>query len=184
MGKKFERLTSRQQQFIQKQPLFFVATAMAEGRINLSPKGLDSFRIINDKEVLWLNLTGSGNETATHIQNDGRMTIMFCAFEGAPQILRLYGYAKVYHPYDDFWNDNIATFPKLEGARQLVAMQIDLVQVSCGMAVPLMDYKAQRSELVQWAKDKGEDGLQEYWQLKNTKSLDGIATNIFETDKP
>lgn len=184
MGKQFQKLTQRQQEFIKKQPLFFVATAMKDGRINLSPKGLDSFRILDENTVLWLNLTGSGNETAVHLQNDGRMTIMFCAFEGAPMILRLYGNAKIYHPHDAFWDKNSGLFPKIAGARQLIAMEVDLVQVSCGMAVPLMDYKEQRNELVKWAEDKGDEGVKEYWEKKNQVGLDGYPTGIFKKEKP
>lgn len=182
MGKQFKAISLRQQEFILKQPLFFVATAMADGKINVSPKGLDTFRIVAENEVLWLNVTGSGNETAVHLKNDGRMTIMFCAFEGAPQILRLYGYAKAYHYQSSFWEKNIGLFPEIAGARQLIQMNIELVQSSCGMAVPLMDFKQQRNELVDWAEDKGIDGLKEYWRLKNTHGLDGHVSEIFSED--
>ncbi len=153
---------------------------MKDGCINLSPKGLDSFKIMNENRVLWLNLTGSGNETGTHLANDGRMTIMFCAFEGPPMILRLYGTAEVYHDYDVFWEEHISLFPEIAGSRQLIDMKVELVQTSCGMGVPLMVYKEQRTSLVQWAEDKGPDGLREYWEEKNTLSLDGKETGILK----
>ncbi len=184
MGKRIEKLTSRQIAFIEKQPLFFVATAMKDGHINLSPKGLDSFKVLNENRVLWLNLTGSGNETATHLVNDGRMTIMFCAFEGPPMILRLYGRAKVYHQYDAFWNEHIALFPKMDSSRQLIDMNVELVQTSCGMGVPLMDYQTQRKGLVQWAQEKGVEGVRAYWKEKNGLSLDGKVTHIFKENNP
>ena len=184
MGKRAEKLTSRQIAFIEKQQLFFVATAMKDGHINLSPKGLDSFKVLDEKRVLWLNLTGSGNETATHLMNDGRMTLMFCAFEGPPMILRLYGRAKIYHQYDAFWDEHIGLFPEIAGSRQLIDMKIELVQTSCGFGVPMMEFVEQRKSLVQWAEDKGNDGIKDYWEEKNTVSLNGLETNIFEKNNP
>ncbi|MEM9142399.1 MAG: pyridoxamine 5'-phosphate oxidase family protein [Bacteroidota bacterium] len=174
------KLSTRHIEFIKNQHVFFVATAMKDGRINVSPKGLDSFRVLDENTVLWLNLTGSGNETATHLMHVDRMTLMFCAFEGPPLILRLYGMAKAYHHYDDFWKEHIVQFPKSEGKRQLIYMHIDLVQTSCGFGVPLMDFKSERHELVEWAADKGEEGLRDYWKKKNTISLDGHSTNILK----
>lgn len=184
MGKRTQKLTSRQIAFIEKQPMFFVATAMQDGHINLSPKGLDSFKVLSENRVLWLNLTGSGNETSTHLAHDGRMTVMFCAFEGPPMILRLYGKAKVYHSYDSKWEKYITLFPEIESNRQLIDMQVELVQTSCGMGVPLMDYQAQRQGLVQWAKEKGVAGVQAYWKEKNRFSLDGKATYILKENNP
>ncbi len=180
MGKRLKKLTPRLISFINAQPLFFVATAMEEGRINLSPKGMASFKIIDENRAVWLNLTGSGNETSTHLQFSDRMTIMFCAFEGPPMILRLYGTAVGYHERDDFWNEHIHLFPDMVGSRQLINMQIDLVQTSCGTGVPLMDYKEDRSMLKEWAVAKGDEGIKDYWKQKNTISLDGHPTGIFE----
>jgi hypothetical protein len=180
MGKRQEILDSTQTDFIEKQKIFFVATAMRDGSINLSPKGMDTFRIIDAKKVLWLNLTGSGNETATHLQYDKRMTVMFCAFEGKPLILRLYGEAKAFHERDSFWKDHIGLFPEIAGSRQLIEMSINLVQSSCGMGVPLMEYKEERKLLNVWAEKKGKDGLIEYMGMKNTNSLDGLPTGIFD----
>ncbi|WP_422084010.1 pyridoxamine 5'-phosphate oxidase family protein [Ulvibacterium sp.] len=184
MGKRMSRLTPRLIDFIKKQHLFFVATAMKDGHINLSPKGLDSLKVIDENRVIWLNLTGSGNETATHLMHNERMTIMFCAFEGPPMILRLYGLAKAYHQYDEVWEENIGLFPDMIGARQLINMQIELVQISCGFGVPLMDYKQQRQELVEWAEGQGDEGLRKYREKKNTISLDGHTTNILDKTKP
>ncbi|MEM9000590.1 MAG: pyridoxamine 5'-phosphate oxidase family protein [Bacteroidota bacterium] len=180
MGKKSDHLTARQIDFITRQPLFFVATAMEDGRINLSPKGLDSLRVIDGTKVIWLNLTGSGNETAAHLLNNNRITLMYCAFEGAPMILRLYGTAKIYHQYDDFWNEHIDLFPTIAGSRQLIDITIDLVQTSCGMGVPFMEYKGQRDGLVEWAGQQGTEGIQDYWEKKNKVSLDGHSTNIIK----
>ncbi|MEX0290031.1 MAG: pyridoxamine 5'-phosphate oxidase family protein [Flavobacteriaceae bacterium] len=180
MGKRLPKLTTRLISFIEKQRMFFVATAPNEGKINLSPKGMDSFKVIDDAKVLWLNLTGSGNETAAHLLQSDRMTIMFCAFEGPPMILRLYGKARVYHKRDAFWDEHISLFPTYKGSRQLIEMEIDMVQTSCGFGVPLMDFKGERDLLGPWAEEKGADGLLEYMELKNTKSLDGHPTGIFE----
>ena len=160
-----------------------MATAMAEGRINLSPKGMDSLRVIDEGKVVWLNLTGSGNETATHLRHTPRMTIMFCAFEGKPLILRLYGSARVYHPRDSKFEQYLSLFPEIPGSRQVIEMDIELVQSSCGTGVPLMQYQEDRTLLLDWAREKGEEGLQEYLSQKNQVSLDGHATGIFETRK-
>jgi hypothetical protein len=180
MGKQLSALTPRLKAFITEQRIFFVATAMREGRINLSPKGMDALRILDEHSLVWLNVTGSGNETATHLRHDGRMTLMFAAFEGPPSIVRLYGNARAYHPRDDYWNTYIGLFPSLPGSRQLIHMEIELVQISCGMAVPLMEYKADRELLNTWAEEKGAAGLHEYRAAKNTISLDGHETGIFE----
>ncbi len=178
MGKQFQKVTPSVQEFISKQKIFFVATAMKEGHINLSPKGMDTFRVEDERKVLWLNLTGSGNETATHILHSDRMTLMFCAFEGPPKIVRLYGKASVYHPRDEKFAALIGKFPKLPGTRQIFEVTIDLVQISCGMAVPLMAYEGEREELVRWADDKGKEGLRDYRTKKNSFSLDGLPTEI------
>lgn len=181
MGKKYKSLTPSHVAFIEDQHLFFVATAMAEGTINLSPKGMDAFRVIDPGKIIWLNLTGSGNETATHLQHTPRMTIMFCAFEGKPLILRLYGNAMVFHPRDAAYEQYLSYFPETPGSRQIIEMEIELVQTSCGMAVPLMEFKEDRTLLLDWAQNKGESGLQDYLKQKNQISLDGHDTGIFET---
>jgi hypothetical protein len=180
MAKKFDALSESLQEFILKQKIFFVGTARSSGTVNVSPKGMDSLRVLGPNKVIWLNLTGSGNETAAHILENDRMTIMFCAFEGNPLILRLYGHAKVYHERDEIYHQYIEHFPSTPGARQVFELNIDMVQTSCGYAVPLLDYKEDRSMLKTWAQKKGKAKLKEYWQEKNTKSLDGFETGIFE----
>ncbi len=178
MGKTYDHIPERQQNFIIKQKLFFVGTAATDSKINISPKGMDSFRIVNSKRVIWLNLTGSGNETAAHLLENDRITVMFCAFEGAPLILRIYGRAKTYHPRDAFYQDFINLFPKTAGARQLIDIEVEMVQTSCGMGIPFFDFKEERNQLKQWAEDKGPQKIEEYWIERNTKSLDGKPTGI------
>ena len=178
MGKTFSSLQPHHQEFIKDQKMFFVATAMDQGFINISPKGMDSFRILDPQQVLWLNVTGSGNETATHVKYHPRMTIMFCAFEGKPNILRLYGQANVYHPRHHQWEQYVNMFPKAEGARQIFEVRLELIQTSCGFGIPLMDYQGERTLLQEWTRKKGPEGVQEYWQKKNTISLDGHETGI------
>ena len=180
MAKKFPEISEKHKEFMEEQKMFFVGTAMREGRVNLSPKGLDSFRVINENKVVWLNLTGSGNETATHLQENNRMTIMFCAFEGAPLILRLYGTCKAYHPYDPEFEEYAHLFKKDSGARQIMIMTVDLVQTSCGYAVPIMGFKEDRSILTDWSEKQGEERIQKYWKEKNTVSLDGHDTQILK----
>lgn len=180
MGKQYDHINKKIQKFISEQKIFFVATATGDSRINLSPKGMDSFRVIDEKRVLWLNLTGSGNETAAHLYADGRITVMFCAFEGAPMILRLYGKGKVINPNDPQWDESIALFPSLAGTRQIIDIEIDRVQSSCGMSIPYFDFKEERLQLDDWAKGKGQDGIKEYWKDKNEQSIDGIPTKIEE----
>lgn len=178
MGSKRTEITDQLRNFIERQRLFFVATADCEGRINISPKGLDTLRVLGANRVVWLNLTGSGNETAAHLQRNDRITIMLCAFEGDPLILRLYGHGRVYHPRNPQWRSLIGLFPLLAGARQIIDMTVDLVQTSCGMAVPRLVFKAERDELEKWARRKGEEGIRAYWREKNQLSLDGKPTKI------
>lgn len=178
MGKKYSEINDKIKDFIQAQKLFFVGTAASDGRVSVSPKGIDTFRIINKNRIAWLNLSGSGNETAAHLLDNNRMTIMFCAFEGSPSILRLYGKAQVFHPRDPEWQDLLPLFPELPGTRQIIDMAIELVQNSCGMAVPYFDYKGERNELLKWAEAMGEEGIQKYWADKNQVSLDGKTTKI------
>ncbi len=180
MGKQFNQLEQRHVELIQRQKMFFVATAACEGKVNLSPKGMDSFRVVDDSRVIWLNLTGSGNETAAHVLDNPRMTIMFCAFEGSPVILRLYGKAKAIHPRDADWDKLIGEFPETPGSRQIFDMRIDMVQTSCGFSVPLYEYQTDRDVLTKWSESKGEAGIAEYWKQKNQLSLDGQPTRILE----
>jgi len=178
MAKFYTSITKRVQQFIEKQKVFFVATAPENGRINISPKGMDSFRVMNENRVLWLNVTGSGNETAAHLLEKNRITIMFCSFEGAPNILRLYGKGKEIKETDPNWNEVISLFPETPGTRQIFDIAIESVQTSCGMSIPFFEYKGEREELNDWAAKKGKDGIKDYWEAKNQTSIDGLATHI------
>lgn len=183
MAKQYPTLTPQHRQFIAAQHIFFVGTAAPDGRVNVSPKGMDSLRVLSHDRVLWLNLTGSGNETAAHLQTLPRMTLMFCALSGQPLILRIYGQAQVIHPRDRAWADAIAQFPDLPGARQVIDLQIELVQTSCGMGVPRFDYQGEREDLANWARSQGQKGLEQYWAKKNQVSLDGLPTHILQSDQ-
>ncbi len=178
MSKLHNGITPKLKEIIEQQKIFFVATATADSRINLSPKGMDSLRVVNANRVVWLNVTGSGNETAAHVQENPRMTLMFAAFEGNPLILRLYGTAKAIHHDDADWQLLYPLFPQIPGARQIFDLNVDLVQTSCGFAVPLYDYVGEREHLNTWASKKGTDGLKEYWKEKNNVSLDGKPTHF------
>jgi hypothetical protein len=182
MARTYTALTEELAAFIRAQKIFFVATAPAAGRINLSPKGMDSLRVLDRSAVAWLNLTGSGNETAAHVAENGRMTLMFCAFEGRPMILRLYGRARVHHPRDAQWPALHARFDPIPGARQIFVLPIELAQTSCGMGVPLFDHAGDRPQLKSWASQLGVDGLTAYWREKNQRTLDGRPTGIFEEE--
>jgi hypothetical protein len=178
MGEKFKALTDDHIAFIGQQKIFFVGTATADSLINLSPKGMDSFRVRSHSQVMWLNLTGSGNETAAHVLEDGRMTIMFCSFDKQPVIMRLYGTARMVSPGEPQWADLFAQFPDYTGARQIFVQDVSMVQTSCGFAVPYYEFAGDRPTLDKWALNKGRDGIRAYWQQKNTVSLDGKPTGI------
>lgn len=180
MGKRYSEIPDKLKKFIEDQNIFFVGTAAADGRINISPKGMDSLRVLDANRVLWLSVTGSGNETSAHIQENPRMTIMFAALEGNPMILRIYGNARVIHKNDPEWKDTVTLFRPLPGARQIFALAVDLVQTSCGMGVPFYDYVGEREQLNAWASKKGEEGIKEYWKEKNQESIDGKQTHIIE----
>ena len=174
----FAQLEPRHIDFISRQHLFFVGTAVADGRVNVSPKGVDSFRVLDPGRVLWLNLTGSGNETAGHVRENNRMTIMFCSFDRQPLILRLYGHARAVHENDADWEHCAAQFPSQVGARQFFDMQLDTVQTSCGYGVPLYDYAGERQTLINYADKKGREGIRGYWAEKNQFTIDGKPTGV------
>ncbi|MBC7920874.1 MAG: pyridoxamine 5'-phosphate oxidase family protein [Ferruginibacter sp.] len=178
MAKQFTSIEPPVKEFIEAQRIFFVGTATAEGRVNVSPKGMDTLRVLGSNRVLWLNLTGSGNETAAHLREHNRITLVFCAFEGKPNITRLYGTARVIHPKDESWTELIRWFPPLPGSRQVIDVTVDLVQTSCGMAVPFMDFQGERHELKEWAEKQGEEKVREYQERKNKLSLDGKPTGM------
>jgi predicted pyridoxine 5'-phosphate oxidase superfamily flavin-nucleotide-binding protein len=162
--------------FITDQHLFFVATAASgpEGRVNLSPKGLDTFAVIDDHTVAWLDLTGSGIETVAHLRDNGRITLMFCAFEGKPNIVRLYGRGEAIAVDDPAAAPILARFPSRPGARTVVRVAVEHVSTSCGYAVPLMTFVGERPTLDEWAERRGPDGIASYWTEKNATSIDGL----------
>lgn len=180
MGQQFTELNQSHIDFIGNQKLYFVGTAAEDSKINISPKGQDSFRVLSPHKVAWLNVTGSGNETAAHVELNPRMTIMFMAFEGKPIILRIYGKAKAIHQNDSEWNEYASLFPSLPGTRQIFVVDIEMVQSSCGMSVPFYEYIGEREQLKDWAVTKGKAGLAEYWKQKNQYSLDNVPTYIVE----
>lgn len=180
MAKFYAKLGRNTKQFIEQQKLFFTATAAEQGRINLSPKGMDSLRIIDDKTIAYVDLTGSGNETAAHIKNNGRLTIMFCSFAKAPLILRLYGQGRTIKSNDPQWKEHIALFPTYPGTRQIIILDIDSIQTSCGFSIPLYEFLGERDTLTEWANKKGEDGIKQYHQDKNQTSIDGLPTGLLE----
>jgi len=178
MANRYPGLDTKHTDFIRDQKLFFVATAACDGRVNVSPKGMDTLRILDDTRLVWLNLTGSGNETAAHLIENSRMTLMFCSFDRNPLILRLYGQAEALHPRDVSWPALIGLFPPHPGARQIFDFRIELVQTSCGFAVPLFDFAGERRQLEKWSINKGESGIRQYWSDNNRTSIDGKATGI------
>lgn len=178
MAQRFPEIKPSLREFIERQQIFFVATAAADGRVNISPKGLDSLRVLDGKRVVWLNVTGSGNETAAHVLEQPRMTLMFCAFSGNALILRVYGTARVIHRGEPGWEELYGLFTPVPGARQVFELQVDLVQTSCGTAVPFFDYAGPRNELSDWAARKSADELRNYWAERNRESIDGRATGI------
>jgi hypothetical protein len=177
----FDHIPAKLQDFIGRQHVFFTASATADSRINLSPKGSDCLRVLDERQVVYLDQTGSGNETAAHVRTDGRLTIMFCAFEGAPMILRLYGRGRVLARGSAGYAEVLgAAFGGEEppGARQIIVMDVESVQTSCGFSVPVMAFEEDRETLKNWARKKGEDGLRAYWLEKNAETIDRIPTGM------
>lgn len=187
MAKFFDSLDDKLTAFIAAQKMFFVASAPGDGRVNVSPKGLDSFRILGPNKAAYLDLTGSGNETSAHLRDNGRITIMFCAFDGAPQILRLFGQGQVVTAADAAWADLSGQFPDMAGTRQIITIDFDLVQTACGMGVPLYDYVEDRRSLSDVLESWGETRVQDYQRNKNSKSIDGLSPHplpAFDKETP
>ena len=176
------RLTPSQIEFIRAQPVFFVATAARAGRVNVSPKGMDSLRVLDPARVVWLNLTGSGNETAAHVAASDRMTLMFMSLSASPLIVRVYGRARVVHPRDPEWNELLRLFPPMAGSRQIFDLAVDAASSSCGSGVPIMTVDALRAdeELEPFYAEMSDEQLHDYWSRKNITSIDGLPTGIFE----
>lgn len=183
MAKQFPSIDARLKAFISAQKVFFVASAAADSRVNVSPKGLDCLRVIDANTVCYLDVTGSGSETAAHLKADGRLTLMFCAFEVTPMILRLYGKGRsIFRDVPEYDALLAAHFDgrEITGARQIIVQNIDLVQTSCGYAVPFMDYRSDRQTLIEWAERKSEPELAAYRAEKNSRSIDGLVTGVRE----
>ena len=181
MAKPFDSISPQVRQFIERQPLFFVASAplSADGHVNLSPKGQDTFRVLSPLRVAYLDLTGSGNETSAHLAQNGRITFMFCAFAGRPQILRLFATGRTVLPGDGEWDDVRGRFAAgLVGVRQAIVADVHRVQTSCGYAVPRMDLVEDRDTLDRWARNKGPLRLEDYRRQKNVTSIDGLTAPI------
>lgn len=180
MGKEHEYITGDHRSFIEGQKMFFVCTSplSGEGHINLSPKGFDCFRVLSPIRVGYLDIVGSGNETSAHLLENGRITFMFCAFDGPPKILRLYGKGKTVLPDDDEWDELSKEFTILPATRQIIIADIFKVKSSCGFGIPLYEYTGDRDHAFKWAEKKGEDGLEEYKKEKNRVSIDGLPAPI------
>jgi hypothetical protein len=177
VGQRYERLDERLRAFLETQHVFFVGTAPngAEGHVNVSPKGLrGTFAVLDDTTVAYLDLTGSGAETIAHLRENGRITLMFCAFEGAPKIVRLYGRGHVVLPAHPEWPHLAVRFPEVPGRRAVVVVHVTRIADSCGFGVPLFDLAGERDLLPRWAERKGEDGVARYRAEKNTTSIDGL----------
>ena len=177
MGKVSDRIDDAVRQFIEAQPMYFVASAplAADGLVNLSPKGLDTFRILDATTVAYLDLTGSGIETVAHLRENGRIVLMFCAFQGPPKILRLHGRGRVVEPRDAGFAALQSHFPEFESTRAIIVLVVQRVAESCGFGVPLLKFEGQREQLRAWARSKGPEGLAKYRADKNRASLDGLA---------
>jgi hypothetical protein len=183
MAKVYDTITDHIDKFIRAQHLFFVATAPldSDGHVNMSPKGHDTLRILSPNKVAYLDLTGSGNETSAHLLENGRITFMFCAFDGPPDIIRLYGTGRTVLPGTPEWDELSPLFPVMLSARQIIVADIHRTSTSCGYAVPYYDYVGERDTDVRWAEAKGEDGLVAYRQEKNIASIDGLPTPLCES---
>ena len=180
MADQYPGIDARLQSFIEDQHIFFVGTAAQEGRVNVSPKGMDSLRVLGPNRILWRNVTGSGNETAGHLLQINRMTLMWCSFTTKPMILRAYGTARTIHPRDAEWDDMNGRFTAFDGARQIYDMTVEMMQSSCGYAVPFFDAPRPRDTLEKWTADKGVEGIETYWADKNQTTLDGAPTGILD----
>jgi hypothetical protein len=181
MAKFYDSILDQHRKFIAKQKMFFIASAplSPDGHVNLSPKGIDSFRVLSDHQVAYMDIIGSGNETSAHLLENGRITCMFCAFEGPPNILRLYGHGRTILPGDCDWHDLAEHFQLQLATRQIIVAEIDKVQTSCGFSVPLYEYMGERHHAEKWALNKGIDGLEAYKAEKNRVSMDGLPTALF-----
>jgi hypothetical protein len=176
MGSVYPELNERLRDFITEQKMFFVASAplAADGHVNLSPKGLDSLRILGPKTVAYVDFTGSGIETLAHVRENGRLTLMFCAVQGPPRILRLRGRGEAIEPSDGQWNDYYRQLPHYDNARSIIVLHVEMIADSCGYGIPLYDYVGERTQLADWCQRKGPAGIAEYQAKNNRVSIDGL----------
>ncbi len=176
MGRIYDEIDERLAAFIEGQPVFFVATAPSsdDGHVNLSPKGLETFAVLGPRRVAYLDLTGSGVETIAHLRENGRICLLFCAFTGAPKLLRLHGHAHAVLRDDDRFDELAARFPPFEAARAVIDVEVSRIADSCGYGVPLMSYEGPRPTLLAWADRKGPDGIEAYQRERNAESIDGL----------
>lgn len=183
MAKQFDRIEITHQKFIEDQHMFFVGSAAAGGRVNISPKGMDSLRVLGPNRIIWLNHTGSGNETAGHLLQINRLTLMWCSFTNRPMILRTYGQASTIHYGEKGWDELAQHFDAEPGARQIFDVSVEMVQTSCGYAVPFMEFRGERQTLRRWTEDRGEPGIRSFWQEKNRLTIDNAPTQIVVSDE-
>ena len=182
MAKFVSALTAAHRDFIAAQKIYFVASAPATGRVNLSPKGIDTFRVLSATRVGYLDVTGSGNETAAHLLENGRITLMMCSFDTAPLIFRIYGRGRSVQPADADWTQLRPLFgPPIPGERQLIDVEIESIQTSCGFGVPFFTYTGERETLINYSEKKGPDGMASYRAKNNRQSIDGRPTGLLET---
>jgi Pyridoxamine 5'-phosphate oxidase len=176
LGKQYSEIDAQLAQFLDEQRMFFVGTAPvdAAGHVNVSPKGLDSFRILGPKRVAYLDLIGSGVETIAHVKENGRIVLMFCAFQGPPKIVRLHGHARVVEPAGEEFADLATRFPVYESTRAIIVVELTRISTSCGFGVPLLKFENERTQLQAWAQRKGPEGLKIYREEKNRRSVDGL----------
>jgi Pyridoxamine 5'-phosphate oxidase len=174
----FDHITEKHADFIADQPMFFTATAAEGARINLSPKGMDCFRVLSPTLCGYLDVTGSGNETSAHLKHDGRITLMFNSFTRNAMIYRIYGRGRVVRKGSNEYAQLVGEFTELPGARQIILIGVESTQTSCGYAVPEMELKSERQTLKKWAEKKGADGVRLYQTDRNTVSIDGLDTGL------
>lgn len=180
MAEFFDKITPEISAFAAEQQMFFVATAPHQGRINLSPKGMDTFRVLGDNAVAYLDLTGSGNETAAHLLDDGRITLMLCSFTRTAQILRFYGRGRSVTTDDPAFDELAASFPDIPGVRQIIVVEVEQAMTSCGYGVPEYELVRERPTLRKWLDSRGPEGIDAYQQEKNVESIDGLPTGLFD----
>ena len=185
MGKVFEQIDSKLEAFIRAQQMFFVATAPLNpgGHLNLSPKGLDTLRVLGPRSLVYLDYVGSGAETIAHLRENGRIIVMLCAFQGPPRIVRLYGAGEVLEPFDPEFDGLRALFPAEPIGRSIIRIAIDRIADSCGFGVPLYSFEGHRSQLSNWASRKGAEGLLEYQRRNNRRSVDGLPALRWPADE-